>query len=769
MTTNPLVTADDTVPDQLSGQCDVETLFDSEGTVLHDRPQPAMEVSSRTCGADAPTEPDPREGGEQSLDQDPPLPAGYAGYTPVVVLHETSRCRVTLYQGPDGEEVVLKVFRTRRTDLPQIWEAWNSAARRGPLVQIREHGMLNGAAWELMPYRRGGALGTRRRSDTELRILVKQITDALESLHRPVGDEGLSLVHRDLKPSNVLIRESEPLQIELADTDLVQFISPMLSRDPQVAGGTEQYMAPEADITIHPPGDFWSLGVLLAYLGTGRHPYQSKLGRFLSPEHIRRNRRERLPEIPDGLPADLAHLARGLITRDTNYRFGASQVRACLAGDLPPLPPEHVREYVPESGGPFLEVTVDDTSAASDESTSVADRASFLFDGLPHTRPATLAAAFAGSWTLAAQLLLGRDQTVLRQWLSDIDPARGNRLATTLAQLQARTISVHRAIAEAIHILDPDRPPSFFGYEMQQDNLLMIAGAAAAGDDVAATAVNHLAASNALEVLARHRGQDRLALIGITWQTAVLSARQLLIRHVADPPQGYDSRLAATLLVAVLDRVHADELVARGQERAADPRAILIHWFGQLAAAQADELSKAAALVTAYPLTRMLAVPVRPELDEFAREYLREALAGRAQPRQAPPPVRQLPVSIPVVVALVILAAHAWALFGSAVGGFILAGGTTAAALAVLAVRLRQGQPGIAAALITIGVWGAGATVLGTLVAAILAWLQPAALQPAMILVWMLWALVHVAAAFTAQRFLASRSTLVPDGRIFRP
>lgn len=733
-----------------------------DDTVLDDFPGPA-----RGSPQDAPTEPD-RQGppSNEPLAADPHLGEGY---TRVGILSETARVRLTRYQDPAGADMVLKVFRTRRQDLPQVWEAWNAAAASAPLIEIRDSGLLAGAAWELMPYRPNGSLHKEQPTpltDAELRCITRDVTAGLRALHTG-SPEHPALVHRDLKPSNVLVRGYEPFQVELSDTELVQFTGGVHTRDPQIPGGTEAYMAPEADLTVHPPGDYWSLGITLAYLGTGRHPYEMRGGHFLSPEQIRRSRRERLPEIPTGLRPPFDHLVRGLVTRDSNYRFGADEVGVCLDGLLPPLPPEHLPAVEPEPDPPRAADTDDpfgswSGTAPGADASQPGDRppgaAGFAFDGLAHTQPETLARALAGHWTLAARTLLGRDGQDLLHWLTGADAGRGRQLATILTTLGARTVTVHRAIVETILVLDPQAPPSFYGFDVGEGHLLDLANAALGGDEAATVAINHLAQGQVLSVLAHHPGQDRLSLVASRWHESLDVAQDLLRRYLPEPPPGYDLRLAATLLAGVLDRRFAKELATRALACRQDPRTALTSWLALLAAAPAEPLAHAAALLTAQPLAQTLPVRVRPEIDAFAREYLRNALAARAAPpTRDPVRPRSAPASpVVVVVVVVVLLAHAWALVDNSVATFLTAGSATAAGAGVLAHRWRR-NPATAGLLVTIAVWVAVATLAGAgLVVAAMAW-QPAATSPALVMAWSGWALAILSALVATLRLRPRR------------
>jgi len=98
------------------------------------------------------------------------------------------------------------------------------------------------------------------------------------------------------------------------------------------AWGTPAYSPPEAEAgEVSPAWDWWSLGMVIAELAGGRHPFELPDGTMADPRQIR------------GLltrPVDLSALAdpralllcRGLLTRDRIQRWGADQVTDWLAG-----------------------------------------------------------------------------------------------------------------------------------------------------------------------------------------------------------------------------------------------------------------------------------------------------------------------------------------------------------------------------------------------------------------------------------------------------
>lgn len=109
---------------------------------------------------------------------------------------------------------------------------------------------------------RGGPL-----TPSTLTGLAVGVATALTAIHRA------GLVHRDLKPSNVLLSLSGPRVI---DFGIAQAVAHGSTAKPTSWGfGSAGWMAPE-QINGHPIGpaaDIFTWGILMAYAGTGRHPF----------------------------------------------------------------------------------------------------------------------------------------------------------------------------------------------------------------------------------------------------------------------------------------------------------------------------------------------------------------------------------------------------------------------------------------------------------------------------------------------------------------
>lgn len=156
----------------------------------------------------------------------------------------------------------------------------------------------------------------RRFSEEQVKFLSAQILVALGYLHAN------KIVHRDLKPENVLVDETG--YIKLADFGLAKF----LQQDQAAKSfcGTAEYLAPEIlDMKGHGFAvDWWTLGVLIYEMVTGRPPFMhqnhAKLGELIRKGHIIFPNAER-----HGIPMteELKDLIRKLLDRDQKKRLGS--------------------------------------------------------------------------------------------------------------------------------------------------------------------------------------------------------------------------------------------------------------------------------------------------------------------------------------------------------------------------------------------------------------------------------------------------------------
>ncbi len=208
-------------------------------------------------------------------------------------------------------------------------------------------------SWEILEFVPGGSLrdlvaaeGPALAEDLVRRVLA-ELTDALDHLHKAVRYQGSTgVAHRDVKPENVLVRTRDPLDLVLCDFGLVAEIraTRMTSR----RAGTAEYQAPETWHTASRDAaqDWWSLGVLIVELLTGRNPNAAAVGARSDDRALFTHLTSYGVDLSDVTDARWHMLCAGLLTFAPHQRWGADEVREWLAGRSPLV---HSRHSTPET------------------------------------------------------------------------------------------------------------------------------------------------------------------------------------------------------------------------------------------------------------------------------------------------------------------------------------------------------------------------------------------------------------------------------------
>ena len=210
------------------------------------------------------------------------------------------------------------------------------------VVRVLDHGVSDGAAYELLEYIPGGTLeelmagGPLPKDD--IRTIVREIADALGGIHAH------GILHRDLKPENVLVRTSRPLHFALTDFGIASLSD--ATQHFTSAARTTKYAAPEVLTgVLDDKSDWWSLGMIVLEAASGRHPFDG-----LSEQVMNHQLATRPVDVRGVYDDALRVLCRGLLLRDPARRFGSAEVARWLEGDATLAAPEerevsNVRPY----------------------------------------------------------------------------------------------------------------------------------------------------------------------------------------------------------------------------------------------------------------------------------------------------------------------------------------------------------------------------------------------------------------------------------------
>ncbi|MCC6504513.1 MAG: hypothetical protein IT475_03605, partial [Aquimonas sp.] len=219
---------------------------------------------------------------------------------------------------------------------------------------------------------------------------------------------------------------------------------------------TPQYAPPEqlSGAIFSTRWDYWSVGMMLVELLTGRHPLLVGDGPHGIAQIQTRLTNANTEDFVVGVTdPNWKKLCRGLLRRDAKLRWGSSEVERWLKN-----PADSLLTVAPE--------TAPVTTAR------VAQTIRFL--GQDYAQPESLADAFAANWEKAADYWR-RDASFdeLRHWLTHELGASAH--ADVLAEIRKSAQTLDAQLFAVIQTLAPERTPSFQGEALTPQNLKLLA------------------------------------------------------------------------------------------------------------------------------------------------------------------------------------------------------------------------------------------------------------------------------------------------------
>jgi serine/threonine protein kinase len=223
-----------------------------------------------------------------------------------------------------GAELVVKLFRRGFTADREVWQKLPTLDSPH-VVRILETGHAEGRDYEIIEYIAAGnlrAVGSRL-APALVAEVVAQLAAGLDRLHRA------GIVHRDLKPENVLVRGTTPIRLAITDFGLSRVIEQSVVF--ASSSRTLAYAAPESlSGQVSPARDWWSLGIIVRELLTGRTPFAG-MSETAVVDHLA----TRTVDCDDIADPRMRLLCRGLLTRDPRRRWRSS---VGSPGRAPPWP-----------------------------------------------------------------------------------------------------------------------------------------------------------------------------------------------------------------------------------------------------------------------------------------------------------------------------------------------------------------------------------------------------------------------------------------------
>ena len=250
----------------------------------------------------------------------------------------------------------------------------------------------DGRLYMVMAYYEGGTLTQRILRGA---LPAGQAVDIAIQVARGLAEaHARHIVHRDIKPSNIILTHQN--QAKIVDFGLARVLTSSATQSLS-STGTAAYMAPEQVLgkPLDARTDLWALGVVLAEMVTGRHPFQRDSVPAMMFAVVNQP-----PEGTDEMPGELRAIVLRALSKDPIHRYHSARE---FISDL-----ERVRGHIPTTpwDAPSGATPVPVNHAAATQTVPKRMNEYVRHASTPSWGPAASAARRWRRWLLAAVLIL---------------------------------------------------------------------------------------------------------------------------------------------------------------------------------------------------------------------------------------------------------------------------------------------------------------------------------------------------------------------------
>lgn len=232
-----------------------------------------------------------------------------------VIAENTGEASLILTELGD-RKLVLKLYHLNTEPDERITSVLDKI--KSPYIMPRVRGgTYNGRVYELMPYYVRGDLEKQLPLEEEFieKVVVPCVNEGLKVLH----DNGI--IHRDIKPSNMFVNKDGD-RVILGDFGISSLLDGNVSVRATSLSRTLGYSAPEAaNGFVSRESDYYSLGISLLHLCTGKDPFEG-----MSDMQILYQTINKTLDIPKSVSPRMRQLIKGLTVKDRNDRWGYEEV-----------------------------------------------------------------------------------------------------------------------------------------------------------------------------------------------------------------------------------------------------------------------------------------------------------------------------------------------------------------------------------------------------------------------------------------------------------